>query len=42
MTRNTTIGYIKESNYVKKSQSEQQENIGEIAEITQESFPSMP
>ena len=39
--RNTTIGYMKESDYVAKSQNEQ-EYIGEVAEIIQEKLPPMP
>ena len=40
--RNTTISYMKVSDYVKKSQSDQQKNIREIAEISQDKLPPMP
>ena len=39
--RNTTAGYNKESDYIKKSQSGQQENIGEISEISQDKLTPM-
>ena len=39
--RNTTIDYMKESDYVEKSQNEQ-EKFGKIAGITQDKLPPMP
>ena len=39
--RKTNIRYMKESDYIEKSQSDQQENIVEIAEISQDKLPHM-
>ena len=39
---NMTIGYIKESEYIKKSQIDQQENIREAFIISQDKLPPMP
>ena len=37
--KNMTIGYIKESEYIKKLQTVQQENIREVSEISQDKLP---
>ena len=37
-----TIGYLKVSNYIKKSQINQQENIREVSEISQDKLPPIP
>ena len=40
--RNMTIGYVKESNYIKKSQIDQQENFREVSKISQDKLPPIP
>ena len=40
--RNTAIGYMIESDYITKFQTNQQENIGEMCEVSQDKVPSMP
>ena len=42
LKRNTTIIYVKESNYIEKSQIDQHETIGEVTEIFHEKLPAMP
>ena len=37
--RNTTISYMKESDYIEKSQSAQQKNVRDIAEISKDKLP---
>ena len=39
--KNTTIGYIKEMEYIEKSQIDQQENIKEVSKISQDKLPPM-
>ena len=40
--KNTTIGYIKESEYINKSQTGQQENMREVSKISQDKLPPLP
>ena len=40
--RNTTISYVKESNYIEKIYIAQQDNIGEVTKIPHEKLPPMP
>ena len=40
--KNMTIGYTKESEYIEKSQTDQQENIRKVSEISQDKLPPMP
>ena len=40
--RNMTIGYKKESEYIEKSQTDQQENIREVSKISEDKLPFMP
>ena len=40
--KNVTIGYIRESEYIEKSQTDQQENIREVSKISQDKLPPMP
>ena len=42
LKRKTTIGYVKESNYIEKSQMDQQENTGEVNEKSHNKLPPMP
>ena len=36
-----TIGYVKESEYIKKFQTDQQENMRAVSEISQDKLPPM-
>ena len=40
--KNTTISYLKESEYIEKSETGQQENIREVSRISQDKLPPMP
>ena len=39
---NITIGYVKETECIKKSQIYQQENVREVSKISQDKLPPMP
>ena len=40
--KSTAIGYIRQSDYIEKSESDQQENIREVSKIFQDRLPDMP